>query len=132
MITRFKIFESVEELKLEEKSCWIIYGSMSHCFNILKKMEVDYRLEYELKYVFESMNEDILSDRYFNSIGSIIFYNKSNYDTYFQYGPFETIAEKNKILEEDMPEYKFKGEIKKIDNKIAIDTLEVYSNKYNL
>ena len=130
MITNFKLFESIEELKIEKGSYWIIYGSLSHCFNILKKMQVDYRLEYELQYVLESMNEDILSDKYI-IIGTAIFYNLSELDSFFQYGSFETVAEKNEILQ-DMLEYNFKGEIKKIDNKIVVDTFEVDVNKYNL
>ena len=64
MITNFKIFENKNIFTSEDCSYWVIYGMISHCFNILKKMELEYRLTYELKNVLESMNENILDDNY--------------------------------------------------------------------
>jgi len=127
MITRFKIYEGMEELKLEDHSCWVIYGSQSHCVNILNKLRLNLNsyLKSDLNVVIGYIKKNIKDNTYTDAIGTIIFYQEQDN---FSYYPYVEKVDRDAYLKN----YNFKGEMKEIDGKIIVDTIEVYVNKYNL
>ena len=131
MITNFKIFENIEELKLENFSYWIIYGSQLHCIDILMKLRLNLNsdLRTDLYTVIGYIKTDIKEKIYFNVIKTLIFREKDN----FSYYPYEKKDDERKEeIEEEVKNYNFKGEIKEVDGKIIVDTFEVDVKKYNL
>ena len=98
MITNFKIFERIEELKneefkIEKFSYWIIYGSQSDCVKILNKLRYQYQLydkECNLYTIIEKMEKNIRDNKYPDTIVTILtFLNES-----FHYGPVKDNIEK--------------------------------------
>jgi len=134
MITRFKLFESTEETikevsieDFEDYSYWIIYGSQLHCIDILNKLKLKLKLNLgsDLNTVIRYIRKDIKDKIFPNTIGTVIFYNKIDNFSYYPY-------ERKYDIEEYIKNYNFKGEMKEIDGKVVVDTLEVYTKKYNL
>ena len=132
MIIKFKLFENyetIEELTIEKFSYWMIYGSQSNCIKILHKLRLKlYNDECNLYSIIEKIDKNIRDNTYPDIIGTIFcFQNES-----FVYGPVKTDFQKNEIIMSQLSNYNFKGEIKEVDGEIVVDTLEVYTNKYNL
>ena len=135
MITNFKLFESIEELKIEKFSYWIIYGSQYKCIEILYKLQSQlylkksgYNLYSDIERIINHIKIDINNNKY-PDIDRTIFCFQNGI---FMYGPVKNNFEKNRTIMSQLSEYNFKGEIKEVDDKIVVDTLEVDVNKYNL
>ena len=127
MITNFKIFEKTRFDDLfEEVSYYVIYGNLAVAIDVLKTINES------IKNIFLSiLIEDLqrMVDFYINTICTFIYINRDG----FQYYAFNSEKEKEKIINDPITlDYKFKGEIKKVNGEIVIDKLEVDTKKYNL
>ena len=126
MITNFKIFEVehelLDEFEVKKWSCWTIFGSQSHCVEILKKMKTQFGID-DLSYMINGIQKNIDKKEY-DAIGNNIFYDEDS----FSYSVFEKEYERKGFFDD----YTYQGEIKEVDGKIVVDTFEVYTKKYNL
>ena len=131
MITNFKLFESteelIEELKIEDKSCWTIFGSMYHCAEILKKLKIQLESRISNMSGLIETFENSITD-YPNAIGTNLFYDSEEFMGHFSFHIYKKESDRKYYFDK----YEYKGEIKEVDDKIVLDTIEIYTNKYNL
>ena len=78
MITKFKLFENIE-IKLSRNVCWIIFGNLSHCVEILKKLKEQLNVETNIDLLIEQMDIIKNDTNYLRTIGIIIFYNRRKF-----------------------------------------------------
>ena len=84
MITNFKLFESIEELKIEKFSYWIIYGSRCDCIEILKKLRYQlYDDEHNLYTIIEKMDISIRNNTNIDSTVTILCFQNDTFLLFF-------------------------------------------------
>jgi len=124
-----KTYETLRLLKLSNKSIWIIYGNKEEQYavlDMLKNKILNTELELDLELLISELKDDYNE---INAIGLILTYtDKSN----FFYYTFDTNEEKKEVIERDYDKFTLKGELRIVNNTIALDTIELYRDKYNL
>lgn len=139
MITNFKIFENenYSDLKFENYSNWIIYGSNQDCINILTKMkkDVNNNLKIRISNVIQSIEKNIQNKEYLDTIGTVISYYYGGYveNCYLSYWNFNgEIQKEYNLYKKGHDGFTLRGELKNINGKIVVDTFDSDIKKYNL
>jgi len=129
-MNHIRLFENFEDYQTEftpaqfkKFSCWYIDGNMITILNVIKKMNQIAKYEID----FKKIQFRLTNDEFTNSISGIIFY----FGIGFSYSIVEDKKKSLNIIEET-DVYDYKGELKIIDDKLVLDTLELDANKYNL
>lgn len=121
-----KQFESNNfKLTIDNNYCWLIYGDVK---GILK---IYHKIEKPNKNKIKTGLEQSLKNDYYDATGAYLFCEKA--PTNFSFWAFCGTQDQNDAKQYIIDKkFQLQGELKLVDNKIILDTLEITRDKFNI
>lgn len=122
-----------KDFEVQDNYCWYINGDISDIIDVIYEFKNQMRIKYKRKFkkIYDEI-EPTLKYEYSYVIG-IFIYCEDDSENGFTYWVIENYEDKKDAEKYNSDKhYIYRGELKLVNNKLILDTLEMNINKFNL